>query len=77
MSNYHDIDGDLIILCKLCRDEPDWAANRIERLSAENALMREAMQEFVARCEKGLVRSRYTYGKFKDILESVLEKPAP
>ncbi len=30
--------------------------------------MREAMQEFVDRCEKREVLSIYTYAKFKDIL---------
>lgn len=30
--------------------------------------MKEAMQEFVERCEKGEARSTYTYNKFKDIL---------
>ena len=31
--------------------------------------MREAMQEFVNRCENGEVLSKYTYAKFKEILE--------
>ena len=31
--------------------------------------MREAMQEFVDRCERGEVLSKYTYAKFKEILE--------
>lgn len=29
---------------------------------------REAVQEFVDRCEQGSVRSRYTYAKFKALL---------
>jgi len=36
--------------------------------------MREAMQEFVDRVEKGEVLSRYTYKKFKGILDAVYEK---
>ena len=34
-------------------------------------LMREAMQEFVDRCDAGQVRSKYTYAKFKRILGPV------
>lgn len=30
-----------------------------------------AAQEFLARCEKGEIRSKYTYGKFKEILGSL------
>lgn len=41
-----------------------------DKLLAENSAMREAMQEFVDRCEKGFVQSRYTYGLFKGILNS-------
>jgi len=37
------------------------AADRIE-------LLESAMQEFVDRCDKGEVRSKYTYNKFKEIL---------
>lgn len=33
--------------------------------------MREAMQEFVDRVDKGEVLSKYTYAKFKAILEAV------
>jgi hypothetical protein len=36
----------------------------------------EAMQEFIDRCERGEVRSRYTYGKFKDILQDQAAKAA-
>lgn len=32
------------------------------------ARMSEAMQEFVDRCDRGEVRSRYTYDKFRAIL---------
>lgn len=35
--------------------------------------MREAMQEFVDRVDKGEVRSRRTYAKFKKILGSKVE----
>lgn len=31
--------------------------------------LKEAMQEFVNRCEKGEVRSKYTYSKFKELLK--------
>ena len=31
--------------------------------------MRDAMQEFVDRCENGEILSRYTYAKFQEILE--------
>ena len=31
--------------------------------------LEQAMQEFVDRCEHGEVRSRYTYRKFKDLLQ--------
>ena len=34
-------------------------------------LMRDAMQEFVDRCENGEILSKYTYAKFKEILEQV------
>jgi hypothetical protein len=33
--------------------------------------MKEAMQEFVDRCDKGEVRSKKTYSKFKEILKSI------
>jgi hypothetical protein len=31
----------------------------------------DAMQEFVDRCERGEVRSKYTYAKFKGLLETI------
>lgn len=31
--------------------------------------LRDAMQEFVDRCERGEVRSKYTYDKFKRLLK--------
>jgi hypothetical protein len=31
--------------------------------------MRDAMQEFVDRCDNGEVLSKYTYAKFKEILD--------
>ena len=34
----------------------------------ENEKLKEAMQEFVSRVEKGEVRSSYTYSKFKELL---------
>lgn len=38
--------------------------------------MREAMQEFVDRVERGEVRSRYTYERFKEILANT-SAPSP
>ena len=35
---------------------------------AEIKQLREAIQEFVDRCERGEVRSKYTYNKFKELL---------
>ena len=35
----------------------------------ENDRLKEAMQEFVSRVEKGEVRSSYTYSKFKELLK--------
>lgn len=35
-----------------------------------NAALRAAIQEFVDRCERGEVRSKYTYAKFKALLEA-------
>lgn len=43
-------------------DEDDCPSEKCEAL-------REAAQEFCDRCERGEVRSRYTYSKFKGILE--------
>ncbi len=39
-------------------------------LKKENKRLREAMREFVLRCEEGSIRSKYTYGLFKTLLES-------
>ncbi len=44
-------------------------AGSIGESKRENERMREAMQEFVDRCERGEVLSKYTYTKFKGILE--------
>lgn len=61
-------------------EEPEWPWNGkwldhkeaftlgIQHRQAEVEALREAMQEFVDRCEKGEIRSRYTYGKFKALL---------
>lgn len=64
-----------------------FTGSQIEKLLAENAILRaqlheaqaerdqmkEVMQEFVDRCERGEVRSRYTYAKFKKILEEAMK----
>jgi hypothetical protein len=42
---------------------------KLKQVIIEHESMREAMQEFVDRVERGEVRSRYTYNKFKDILQ--------
>ena len=44
------------------------ALERIAELKAEKKRYRQAMQEFVERCERGLVRSTYTYTKFRCLL---------
>ena len=41
-----------------------------EALQQENERLRAAMQEFVDRLDRGEVRSRYTYAKFKQLLET-------
>lgn len=46
------------------------ACQKILELEAENRRMRSAMKEFVMRCEDGAIRSKYTYGLFKAILEA-------
>ena len=37
MSDYKDEDGKATTLHHLCRTSPEWAASRVERLSAESA----------------------------------------
>ena len=39
-----------------------------KELKAERDQLREALQEFVDRCDQGEVKSRYTYWKFKALL---------
>jgi hypothetical protein len=43
--------------------------NRVESRPSIKPLT-EAMQEFVDRCDRGEIRSKYTYTKFKEILKS-------
>jgi len=43
-----------------------------ERLQADCATMREAMEEFCVRVEKGEIRSRRTYSKFMELLRSTI-----
>jgi len=45
-----------------------------EALMDEIDRLRAAMQEFVDRCERGEVRSKYTYNKFKKLLETQNER---
>jgi len=53
------------------RDELPGDAHYIKACSIDDVFcdMRDAMQEFVDRCDKGEVLSKYTYAKFKEILE--------
>ena len=46
-----------------------YAEKALAREQEKNQQLREAMQEFVDRCDRGEVRSRYTYNKFKDLLK--------
>ena len=50
--------------------DPAYLYDKLDAYEAQNELMREAMQEFVDRCDAGSVLSKYTYAKFKDILSS-------
>ena len=50
-------------------DTMEEIGKRIESRSFQS--FTNAMQEFVDRCERGEVRSKYTYAKFKDLLETV------
>ena len=47
-----------------------------ERLQADCATMREAMEEFCVRVEKGEIRSRRTYSKFMELLRSTIHYKA-
>ena len=49
----------------------------IECLSVEIGRAHEAMQEFVDRCDAGEVLSKYTYAKFKRILDPAQGGRAP
>ncbi len=42
--------------------------SKAKALEKQNKELKAAIQEFVDRCEKGEVRSKYTYKKFKDLL---------
>ena len=53
------------VWCNMYKDDPDEDNYPSEKCEA----LREAAQEFCDRCERGEVRSRYTYSKFKRILE--------
>ena len=41
---------------------------KIEQLEKENTKLKEAMQWFIDRCDKGEVRSKKTYARFKELL---------
>lgn len=41
---------------------------RNQELYLENVKLREAMQLFVDRCDRGEVRSKRTYAQFKELL---------
>lgn len=65
------VEADRFILKAPQRDElPNpWAWAR--QLEAENSRLVEAMREFCDRTERGEVRSKYTYAKFKALLTSL------
>lgn len=46
----------------------EWERQQTSLLQAENEKLKAAMQEFVDRVEKGEVRSKRTYAKFKSLL---------
>ncbi len=43
-------------------------ADEVIRLGQENTILKEAMQWFIDRCDKGEVRSKKTYARFKELL---------
>lgn len=53
--------------CDECSDEARTSRTVAEEREAWQPL-REAMQEFVDRCDRGEVLSKYTYAKFKELL---------
>lgn len=70
--------ADLIEKVKESASDPDFINSpfEVKRLLLETITalehadrMREALQEFVNRCDRGEVSSRYTYSKFKFLLE--------
>lgn len=60
------IKGDLI----KCQHDLAVYKERLAEADKEIERLREAMQEFVDRCDRGEVRSKYTYAKFKALLDT-------
>ena len=58
---------DMIIKC--LNIDLDNKEKLLKAKDEENERLKEAMQEFVSRVEKGEVRSSYTYSKFKELLK--------
>lgn len=50
------------------REQLNLVKNRNNELYQENVRLREAMQSFVDRCDKGEIRSKRTYAQFKELL---------
>ena len=57
--------------------DPHWklSADDLHLLKAENARLREALEWFCGRVDKGEVRSRRTYKQFKELLARTWSKP--
>ena len=63
---------DVVSLCQvdlILNEILDEHEAQLKAKDEENERLKEAMQEFVSRVEKGEVRSSYTYSKFKELLK--------
>lgn len=67
--------GDGETVCKSCHlklpIETGSLRKALVAAQRQNKKLREAMQEFVTRVDKGEVRSKYTYSKFTELLTEV------
>lgn len=72
---HHGMHSERVNHCKDCKpEEPKETritmdTKKLKLIINKHESMHEAMQEFVDRVERGEVRSRYTYSKFKNILQ--------
>ena len=66
-----EFDGRPVIA--MAPEDVDTLNTAVRALSTENAELRGAMQEFIDRVDRGEVRSRYTYKKFKGLLKAGAE----